>query len=169
MEYTDIELKNEQWRDIDGYDGMYQVSDLGRVRSLKFGRVKVLRSYKNRYGYLKVFLSKNGKRHNIYVHRLVAYAFIPNSDNTKNEINHINEIKTDNRATNLEWCDRHYNNTYNGLRYRRKHPNYRRNAIKELYDTNLSINENIKVFRTNGISCSRGTVIQLRRDLGLIK
>ena len=162
-------FNKEQWRDIEGYEGIYQVSDLGRVRSLKFGRVKVLRSYKNRYGYLKVFLSKNGKRHNIYVHRLVAYAFIPNSDKTKNEINHINEIKTDNRASNLEWCDRSYNVTYNGLRYRRKHPNYRRNAIKDLYDPNLSINENIKVFRTNGISCSRGTVIQLRRDLGLIK
>lgn len=167
--FTDTELTNERWKDIDGYDGAYQVSDLGRVRSLKFGRVKVLRSYKNRDGYLKVFFWKDGKRRNIYVHRLVANAFIQNSDKSKNEINHINEDKIDNRASNLEWCDRQYNNTYNGLRYRRRHPNYRRNAIKDLYDQNLSINENIKVFKENGISCSRGTVIQLRRDLGLIK
>lgn len=167
--FTETELANERWRDIEGYEDMYQVSDLGRVRSLKFGRVKVLRSYKNRDGYLKVFLWKYGKRRNIYVHRLVANAFIPNSDKTKNEINHINEDKTENIATNLEWCDRQYNNTYNGLRYRRRHQNYRRNAIKYLYNSELSINENIKVFKENGISCSRGTVMQLRRDLGLIK
>lgn len=167
--FTDTELTNERWRDIEGYDGAYQVSDLGRVRSLKFGRVKVLRAYENRYGYLKVFLWKYGKRYNIYVHRLVSYAFIPNDDETKNEINHINEVKTDNRATNLEWCDRSYNNAYNGLRQRQPHPNYRRNAIKDLYRQDLTISENIKVFKENGISCSRGTVIQLRRDLGLIK
>lgn len=169
MEYTDIELKNEQWRDVDGYDGAYQVSDLGRVLSLKFGKVRVLRSYKNRYGYLKVFLWKYGKRRNIYVHRLVANAFMPNSDESNNEINHINEDKTDNRSVNLEWCDRSYNVTYNGLRYRRRHPNYRRNAIKDLYNPELSINENIKVFMANGISCSRHTVINLRKYLGLIK
>ena len=167
--FTETELTNERWKDIDGYDGMYQVSDLGRVRSLKFGRVKVLRSYKNRDGYLKVFLWKYGKRRNIYVHRLVANAFIPNSDESNNEINHINEDKTDNRSVNLEWCDRSYNVTYNGLRYRRRHPNYRRNAIKDLYNPELSINENIKVFMANGISCSRHTVINLRKDLGLIK
>lgn len=161
-------MENEMWKDIEGYDGAYQISDLGRVRSLKYGKTLVLKAYRNRYGYLKVFLWKDGKRRNIYVHRLVANAFIPNDDESKNEINHINEDKTDNRAINLEWCDRSYNVTYNGLRYRRRHPNYRRNAIKDLYDPNLSINENIKVFRTNGISCSRGTVIQLRRDLGLI-
>lgn len=169
MEYTDIELKNEQWRDIDGYEGMYQVSSLGRVRSLKYGKTRVLRAYKNRYGYLKVFLWKYGKRHNIYVHRLVAQAFIPNDDETKNEVNHIDECKQNNRVSNIEWCDRSYNNAYNGLHYRRRHTNYRRNAIKDLYNPELSINENIKVFMANGISCSRHTVINLRKDLGLIK
>ena len=158
----------EQWRDVEGYDGAYQISDLGRVRSRKSSEWKVLRAYENRYGYLKVFLWKDGKRYNIYVHRLVAQAFIPNDNILKNEINHINEDKTDNRASNLEWCDRSYNVTYNGLRYRRKHPNYKRNAIKDLYRQDLTIADNINLFRSNGISCSRGTVIQLRRDLGLI-
>lgn len=167
--FTTKELESEKWKDIFGYDGAHQVSDLGRVRSLKFGRVKVLRAYKNRYGYLKVFLSKDGKRRNIYVHRLVASAFIENDNIFNTEVNHIDECKQNNRVSNLEYCDRSYNVTYNGLRYRRRHPNYKRNAIKDLYDPELSINENIKVFRTNGISCSRGTVIQLRRDLGLIK
>ena len=51
MEYTDIELKNEKWKDIEGYDGMYQVSDLGRVRSKKYGRWKVLRPQNNNKGY----------------------------------------------------------------------------------------------------------------------
>lgn len=164
----DIELEREQWRDIEGYEGVYQVSDLGRVRSLKFGKTRVLKAYENRYGYWKVFLWKDGKRQNIYVHRLVAQAFIKNENLLNTEINHRDENKENNRASNLEWCDRSYNVTYNGLRYRRRHPNYRRNAIKDLYNPELSINENIKVFRANGISCSRGTVIQLRRDLGLI-
>lgn len=165
--FTEEELSHEQWRDIFGYEGVYQVSDLGRVRSLKFGRVKVLRSYKNRDGYLKVFLWKDGKRRNIYVHRLVANAFIPNSDESKNEINHIDECKQNNRVSNIEWCDRSYNVTYNGLRYRRRHPNYKRNEIKSIYRPELSIDENLELFKAKGVSCSRHTVINLRKDLGL--
>lgn len=167
MEYTDIELKNEQWRDIDGYDGAYQVSDLGRVRSHKSGEWKVMKPSKTGSGYLKVCLYKYRKQKTILVHRLVAQAFIPNDDDAKNKINHINECKSDNRVSNIEYCDRRYNVTYNDIHYRRRHPNYKRNAIKDLYDQNISINDNIKVFRANGIECSEQTVYNLRRDLKL--
>lgn len=167
MEYTDIELKNEQWRDIDGYDGAYQVSDLGRVRSHKRGEWRVLMAYKNRDGYLSVMLSKHNKANRFLVHRLVAQEFIENSDKSKNEINHINEIKTDNRATNLEWCDRRYNNTYNGLQQRRLHPI--QSKVKDIYNPDLTYKQNLELFNLNGITCSGRTLWKLRKNLGLIK
>ena len=171
-EFTDTELEQEQWRDIDGYDGMYQVSDIGRVRSLKYGKVRVLRARKNSGGYLQVNLCKNCVGNNIFVHRLVANAFIPNSDETKTQINHKNEVKTDNRVENLEWCTAKYNITYNDLHRRRKHYIHhqpKRDKIKPLYRQDLSISENIEMFKENGISCSPVTLWYLRRDLGLTK
>ena len=164
-EFTDTELANEQWRDIDGYDGMYQVSDLGRVRSLKFGKVRVLRARKNRKGYLRLDLSRDGNRKNASVHRLVAHAFIPNDDDNKTQINHINEDKTDNRAVNLEWCTAQYNSTYNDIHHR--HITYKRDKLKELYEPNLSIDKNLEIFKENGIECCGSTVTQLRKDLNL--
>ena len=169
MKYTDIELKNEKWKDIFGYDGMYQVSDFGRVRSLKYGKTRVMRTYKNNNGYLLVNLYKNGKRKHLSVHRLVASAFIENDNLFNTEVNHINEDKTDNREVNLEWCDRRYNSTYNNIRRRcKQHKRYKRNAIKDLYDPNLSYRQNLKIFRANGIGCSISTVHNLCKDLGLI-
>lgn len=161
-------IDNEHWKDIDGYDGLYQVSDLGRVRSLKFGNVRVLRAYKDKDGYLKLYLYKDGKRKPFLVHRLVVQAFIPNYSDSKNEVNHINEVKTDNRATNLEWCDRQYNNTYNGLQRRRYHPQPIRNKIKELYRPDLTYADNLEILKANGIECCRDTIWKLRKDLNLI-
>lgn len=166
MEYTDIELKNEQWRDIFGYEGMYQVSDLGRVRSKHSGEWKVLRGRKDRGGYLLVSLYKGGKIKHFLIHRLVAQAFIPNDNILNNEINHRNEDKSDNKVSNLEWCDRRYNNTYNDLYCRRK--SSVRRKIEKLYDPNLSIKKNLEIFKANGIECTRQTVWLLRKDLGLI-
>ena len=92
----------EIWRDIKGYEGLYQVSNCGRVRSsYKGGRI--LKPNLSFYGYWRVQLWRGGKGRSIYVHRLVAQAFIPNPDG-KPQINHINGIKTDNRVENLEWC-----------------------------------------------------------------
>lgn len=89
----------EMWESI--YDG-YQVSNLGRVRSLKGYKEKIL-TPRERKGYLLVELWVNGRPIYPSVHRLVASAFVQNPDN-KPHINHVNGDKTDNRATNLEWC-----------------------------------------------------------------
>ena len=163
--FTETELSHEQWRDIDGYDGAYQVSDLGRVRSLKFGRVKVLRPVNNGNEYLRVNLSNCGKIKRFYIHRLVAQAFIQNDDESKTQINHIDECKQNNRLWNLEYCTAQYNSTYNDLHHR--HINYKRDKLKELYDPELPISENLEIFKANGIECCDATVTQLRKDLNL--
>ena len=168
--FTDTELMNEVWRDIDGYDGMYQVSDLGRVRSKHSGEWKVLRASKNNRGYLVVTLHKDGKQKTANVHRIVAQAFIPNDDESKTQINHINECKDFNKVSNLEWCSAQYNTTYNNLHYRRwtNRNDYKRPKIEKLYNPNLSYKQNLELFRTKGIECSKKVIRKLRIDLGLI-
>lgn len=161
-------LNKEQWRDIDGYDGMYQVSDLGRVRSLKFGKVRVLRPVKSKKGYLTIQLHQNNRK-TYSIHRLVAQTFIPNDDKSKNQVNHIDECKQNNRIWNLEYCTAQYNATYNGLQYRRHHPKYKLNKVKHLYNPNLTYNENLEIFRENGIECSVRVINSIRKDLGLVK
>ena len=163
--FTETELTNERWKDIDGYDGAYQVSDLGRVRSKKYGRLKIMRPGNNGNEYLRVNLSNGGKIRRFYIHRLVAQAFIPNTDSSKTLINHINEIKSDNKVSNLEWCTAQYNSTYNDIHHR--HITYKRDKLKELYEPNLSIDKNLEIFKENGIECCGSTVTQLRKDLNL--
>ena len=99
---------NEVWRDIVGFEGHYQVSDKGRVKSLWFGKNKILKLVKDRGGYLTVCLSQNGERKTCKIHRLVAQTFIPNPNNLP-DVNHRNEDKTNNSVQNLEFCDAKYN------------------------------------------------------------
>ena len=97
----------ESWVDIVGFEGLYEVSDQGRVR--RDGRI--LKPQKYRGGYLDVALSKNGIVKRGKIHRLVASAFIPNPNNYP-QVNHKDENKTNNAVSNLEWCDSKYNNNY---------------------------------------------------------
>lgn len=104
-------MKLEEWQDIKGFEGLYQVSNFGRVKSLKYNkteREKILSLSSNGYGYLNCGLHKNKKTKLVRVHRLVAEAFIPNINNYR-EVNHIDGDKTNNRVDNLEWCTRSEN------------------------------------------------------------
>ena len=114
----------EIWKDIEGYEGIYQVSNLGRVRSLDrtiiggaynspmFRKGTILKPQPKGYkGYVGLKLRKDGKSENVYIHRLVAKAFIPNPDNLP-EVNHKDENKKNNRADNLEWVTRKENINY---------------------------------------------------------
>lgn len=94
----------EEWKQviIDGEEWNYEVSNYGNVRNKKTGRI--LKLHETHKGYLEIGLYKNNKAKIYKVHRLVAIMFIPNDNTEKTQINHINEIKTDNRVENLEWC-----------------------------------------------------------------
>lgn len=128
---------NEIWKDIEGYEGYYQVSNLGNVRGVdricksnKFIKGIVLKQQTDKDGYKRIGLKKDGKMKRFAVHRLVAIAFIPNVNNYPC-INHKNEDKTNNVVENLEWCTVGYNNHF-GTRTKRQSMNtdYKRIASK---------------------------------------
>lgn len=107
-------MKQEIWKDIAGYEGKYQVSNLGRVKSLNYkrsGKEEIMEPYKVGGGYLQVHLCKNGERDKQYVHRLVAEAFLPNPENLP-FVNHKDENPENNIVSNLEWCNAKYNTNY---------------------------------------------------------
>lgn len=101
----------EIWRDIKDYEGLYQVSNLGRVKNLITG--KILKQILQKTGYFSVILCKNGIKTLYLIHRLVAEAFIPNPEN-KPCIDHINRVRNDNRIENLHWVT-HKENMNNPL------------------------------------------------------
>lgn len=104
----------EIWRPVVGYEGLYEVSDQGRVRSLQSGKWRnrrILKLGKNPNGYLYVKLCKDGKGEGMRVHRVVAEAFIPNPNHLAT-VNHKDEDKTNNFASNLEWMSHKDNINY---------------------------------------------------------
>lgn len=145
----------EIWKDIEGYEGIYQVSDEGNVRSLdritKYKNTihkmklsgKPIKGNTNTRGYRYVNLCKNSNKKTITVHRLVMKHFIPNHEN-KSEINHIDGNKTNNKLSNLEWVTSKENYDHSvsiGLRknrYKGNNPKLNENevkAIREMYDS----------------------------------
>lgn len=95
----------EIWKDIKGYEGLYIVSNMGRIKSLNYnhtGEEKIMKTRKRENGYYYLNLCKNNVRHSINVHRIVAETYIPNPEN-KPYIDHINTIRDDNRVENLRW------------------------------------------------------------------
>lgn len=98
-------MNQEMWIDIVGYEGKYQVSSFGNVRSLDYrqtGKTKILKPFDSGRGYSKIKLCVDGKQNTLSIHRLVAKAFIPNPIG-KREVNHINGNTKDNNVENLEW------------------------------------------------------------------
>lgn len=122
----------ELWKAIKGYEGLYEVSNLGNVKSL--GReiklknggayrkpIKILKQNTDKYGYKYVILrSLDGKAKTLKVHRLVAFAFIENENNYQ-QVNHMDENKANNNMKNLEWCTAEYNSGYGTRNQRISH------------------------------------------------
>lgn len=136
----------EIWKDVVGYEGIYQVSNLGRIKTLNYygktNREEIMKFSKRKDGYLGVHLSKNGKALTKTVHRIVATAFIPNPDNLE-MVNHKDENRANNCVDNLEWCSRSYNQTYSID----KHP-----KRKKVFGDNFIKNgENTSPFTKKGI------------------
>ena len=143
---------DEIWKDIyfvqDGeifdYRGLYQVSTHGRVKSLKCGKEKILKTWKCTCLYESVGLSKNSKQKTFLIHRLVAHMFLSNDNPIeKIEVNHIDENKANNHVENLEWCTREYNMNF-GTRNKRasksmKGENNHRVVLVARFDLNMNL------------------------------
>ena len=133
----------EEWKDIKNYEGLYQISSLGRVKSLPKERNNginneiILKQCTDKKGYKRVNLYKNKKSTRVLVHRLVAEAFLNNPNNYP-LINHKDENPSNNKVENLEWCTYKYNNEYNG-----KHKKSCKPVIQ--YDKNMNF---INVFES---------------------
>ncbi len=125
-----VNLEGEIWRDVIGYEGMYKVSNKGRVASLRKGDFRLLHPNLTNLGYYRVSLKIRPKQTHIFVRRLVAEAFIPNP-NGYEFINHKDENGTNNLVENLEWCTTAYNNTY-GTVLQRAHETRVRNGVTAL-------------------------------------
>lgn len=126
----DGENMKEIWKDVVGYEGLYQVSNLGRIKSLPklcingnggkyYTKEKILKPQYGSNGrtYTHVCLRKDGKTHIKEIHRIVAIAFIPNPLNLP-QVNHRDENPSNNTVSNLEWCDGFYNHNYGTIKER---------------------------------------------------
>ena len=96
-----ILIMEEEWKDVKGFEGLYQISNYGRIKSLRFNKVRLMKPFIK--SYYMVELCVNSVRKTFMVHRLVAEAFIPNPEN-KPQVNHIDGNKLNPRVDNLEWC-----------------------------------------------------------------
>lgn len=113
----------EEWKEVYGFDYLFEISNLGRVRTKYYGKLGYKPEYRfiepldNGRGYLRLNVRSNCKQKTVYIHRLVANAFIPNPKGYP-EINHKDENKKNNNVDNLEWCSRVYNSNYGTIKER---------------------------------------------------
>lgn len=142
----------EVWKDIVfkdkgityDYSGKYQVSSLGRVRSLIHSNPIIIKTFTQQDGYLRVNLYKNGKVNKFYIHRLVAFMFVINEKpDSYTIVNHMDENKQNNKASNLEWCDIKYNANY-GTAQKRKAESQKHSRKKVICLNTLQIFDGAK-------------------------
>lgn len=138
----------EEWKDIPGYEGHYQVSNCGNVRSVKKEPVILKGDYQPN-GYKRVYLWMDGGKKNLLVHRLVAIAFLPNP-NDYIDINHIDEDKTNNCVDNLQWCSHLYNMNYGHVKEKISKAN-RGKTVSEEVLLKLSESSKNRKWINNGI------------------
>ena len=169
------EMKEEIWKDIEGYEGYYQISNTGRVKSLErdiFSATtgeKINHRYEhikapvnNTDGYPSIKLCVNGVNKTIAIHRLVAQAFVPNPDG-KLEVNHIDMDRTNNNSDNLEWVS-HEENVAHSVKYGKyKHygsdnPNYGNHTLHEYYNNNYEVRMSLGRPREQNGRCRRISV-----------
>ena len=140
----------EVWKDIKGYEGLYQVSDMGNVKRVEHEDYKCRQGYrvlKERFlkpcisrGYKKVCLYKDNKQKPFFVHRLVALTFVENP-NDYPQINHKDENRMNNNASNLEWCTCKYNINYGTKIQRQRETLIRKNKERKVRNERLPKNQ----------------------------
>lgn len=152
----------EIWKDVPGYEGIYHVSNLGRVRrTFKNGRSNILRGKKDKDGYIEVILS-NGKKKYVRLHRLVAEVFVPNPEN-KPQVNHKDRTKHNNVESNLEWATASENTVHAFVTGRNVHKRpivqYTKNMeIVALWDSIAEASKTLNINNNNICTCCRGSL-----------
>ena len=154
----------EEWRDIPYYEGEYQVSNLGNVKSFKFGKEKILKPVKDTDNYLRVVLCKDRKQKSYLIHRLVAEVFIPKIEG-KNNVDHIDSNRQNNIYTNLRWCTIAENNSFE---LARKHNSEARKGGKNpMYGKNGKLNHRSKSVLCIELNRIFGSTMEAQRELGI--
>ena len=157
----------EEWKDIKGYEGLYQVSNLGRVKSLGNGKSNrskciIMKTAINHKGYAMIRLCKDGVGKGFSVHRLVAESFLANHEH-KPQVNHLNGLTWDNRVTNLEWATCSENNLHAYRELNRKAP---RSGLGKLGSKNPASRAVLQIKRGETIACF-GSMLEADRATGI--
>lgn len=151
-------MKEELWKDIPNYEGLYQISNLGNIMSIR--RKRLIKSDRRKDGYIQVHLTKDKKMKNFLLHRLVAITFIENY-NDYEFINHIDGNKENNSLNNLEWCDRSYNilHAYDNelIKKRKKVGQYDKdNNLLNIYESIMEASKKTNIDRSHISACCKG-------------
>ena len=145
----------EIFKDIEGYEGLYQVSNTGKVKSIKFGKERILKPCKDKSGYLCVNICNKGKNKTFRVHRLVAFAFVQNNSLFNTDVNHIDENKMNNNANNLEWVTKAYNNNY-GTRIERLSKKVLCVETNQIFQSTIEVERQLGFSQGNISKCCNG-------------
>lgn len=169
-------MDKEVWKDIKGYEGLYKISNYGRVKSEKRLRTKggIIKSSLSTSGYEITHLCKNGKVKTFQVHRLVASHFLDNPYNLP-EVNHKDECKINNHVSNLEFCTRIYNQRYGtGIQRRTQSHKYKESAIKSAMHHNYAevgrkqAKPVLQIDKNGNVIKRWGSIQEIHRSLGYL-